>query len=269
MGDLRLRAISAVLIAIPAALAIWFGGNWFAALLILIAAGLCWELAAIPRGGAIRAEPRRGLFGIADFVLYISVLGAVFAAVLELWVGAAAIAGAGALLAAGLWIANRDAFTPVRAAGGLYIAFACIGMLWLRNDEWFGREMVVWLVALVIATDIGAYFAGRAIGGPKLAPRISPKKTWAGLGGGMVAAAAVGLGLAFWQQGPHPVEAALVSAGLAVVAQTGDLLESSVKRHYVLKDASDLIPGHGGVFDRVDGLLAVALVTSAFTFFVL
>lgn len=269
MGDLRLRAISAILIAIPAGLAIWFGGVWFKLLVLMIAAGLSWELASVPQGGALREKPERGLSGLADFLLYVSVLGAVSAAALGYWVVSLGIAGAGALFGLVIWAARREIFSPTRILGGLYIAAACIGILWLRSDWLIGRDLVFWLVALVVATDVGAYFAGRAIGGPKLAPRVSPNKTWAGLGGGMVAAGLVGLALAAWQGGPGMVEAALVSAGLAVVAQMGDLLESSVKRRHEIKDASNLIPGHGGVFDRLDGLLAVALVTSAFTFFVL
>jgi len=118
---------------------------------------------------------------------------------------------------------------------------------------------VLWLVALVIATDIGAYFAGRLIGGPKLMPRISPKKTWAGRVGGMAAAACIGAlatTLVAGDEGRAPVMAvALLSALLAVVAQTGDLAESAVKRNFNVKDSGTLIPGHGGLFDRLDGFL--------------
>ena len=116
--------------------------------------------------------------------------------------------------------------------------------------------MVFWLLAVVWATDIGAYFAGRGIGGPKLAPSISPNKTWAGLIGGALSAGLVGTLAA----GLTDSDATLLVVGgmiLAVVAQGGDLLESWCKRHFGVKDSSHIIPGHGGILDRVDGLLAV------------
>jgi phosphatidate cytidylyltransferase len=115
----------------------------------------------------------------------------------------------------------------------------------------------VWLLLVVWTTDIGAYFAGRSIGGPKLAPRISPGKTWAGLVGGMAAAGLVGglltalAGAGFWL-------AAGLGALLAAVAQAGDLFESRLKRHAGVKDSGHLIPGHGGLLDRIDGLVFAA-----------
>jgi phosphatidate cytidylyltransferase len=130
-------------------------------------------------------------------------------------------------------------------------------------------------VGVVVATDIGAYFTGRAIGGPKIAPRISPSKTWAGLFGGMGFAAlwlAMVAGVFFYTAGYHDwselvdiawddvTGAALVGALLAVVAQAGDFFQSWLKRQAGVKDSSKLIPGHGGVFDRIDGMLAVALI---------
>ena len=265
VNDFRLRALSALVIFLPAAVLIWTGGPGFSLFVLAIALALGWELAAVPRGGALRAEARRGFSGgIADIVLYTAVgVPVVSAAAGQVLPGVAA-----ALIGAVLVIltSSREPTRATRAAGALYIAVACAGIVWLRQDALAGRELVVWLVLVVIATDIGAYFAGRAIGGPKLAPRISPQKTWAGLLGGMAAAALAGLGLTVWQGGPGVMEAMAVSAGLAVVAQIGDLLESFVKRIHNLKDSSDLIPGHGGVFDRADGLLAVALVTFVFTF---
>ena len=145
------------------------------------------------------------------------------------------------------------------AAGLPALGLPLLCLVWLRAQEPDGAETVLWLVALVIATDIGAYFAGRLIGGPKLMPRISPKKTWAGLVGGMAAAACIGAlatTLVAGGGGRAPVMAvALLSALLAVVAQTGDLAESAVKRNFNVKDSGTLIPGHGGLFDRLDGFL--------------
>ncbi|MBH5322907.1 phosphatidate cytidylyltransferase [Erythrobacter sp. JGD-13] len=128
-------------------------------------------------------------------------------------------------------------------------------------------EVVLGVVAIVIATDTGAYFSGRAIGGPKIAPRISPSKTWAGLAGGATAAALVSFGFFYSNVGERAFSliglAALgIGAGLAVVAQAGDFLESGMKRKAAVKDSSNLIPGHGGVLDRVDGLLPVAIVAA-------
>ena len=141
-----------------------------------------------------------------------------------------------------------------------------------------GTFLLVLVLGIAVFTDTGAFFAGRAIGGPKIAPAISPSKTWAGLAGGMVAAAAwvfvwmfaidsgmlatrfeIGLNLSF----ANTVGAIALGAGLAVVAQAGDFLESWLKRRAKVKDSSRLIPGHGGVFDRVDGLIPVALVAGA------
>jgi phosphatidate cytidylyltransferase len=130
---------------------------------------------------------------------------------------------------------------------------------WLRADPVYGQLTIFWLFGVVWATDIGAYAAGRTIGGAKLAPRISPNKTWAGLAGGVLSAGLVGLGVAIWfVKDPHPLALAGLSAALAVLAQLGDLGESSLKRHFGVKDSGRLIPGHGGVLDRCDGLLSTA-----------
>lgn len=150
------------------------------------------------------------------------------------------------------------------AAGALYIGLAARALVMLE------REMIVGILALVIATDVGAYASGRSIGGPKIAPRISPSKTWAGLGGGMLAAAVVTVALFYSNVGARAFGELRVMTGvafglgalLAVVAQAGDFLESWLKRRAGVKDSSRLIPGHGGVFDRVDGLLPVAIVAA-------
>ncbi len=144
-----------------------------------------------------------------------------------------------------------------QCAGILYIFLPCLSLMMLRTMPQ-GLGVILWLLAVVWATDIAAYFTGRAIGGPKLAPRISPNKTWAGLCGGMIAAALAGLIAGVIADVPHKPIFALLSGGLAVVAQAGDLLESGLKRHFGIKDSGTIIPGHGGVLDRVDGILTVA-----------
>jgi phosphatidate cytidylyltransferase len=120
----------------------------------------------------------------------------------------------------------------------------------------------IWIVALVVAADTGAYVAGRSIGGPKLAPRISPNKTWAGLAGAIVSAGIIGGLTAVIIGRPSVLPLILVSGLLAVIEQGGDLFESFFKRHFGVKDSGRIIPGHGGVLDRVDGLLAVILAVA-------
>jgi len=131
-------------------------------------------------------------------------------------------------------------------------------LAWLRTGGW-GNVLFVLLV--VWATDIGAYLIGRFGGGPRLAPRISPGKTWSGAAGGLASALAVGLGTALFSQAPL-AGALFVAAGFSVAAQAGDLLESGMKRHFGVKDSGRLIPGHGGLLDRLDGLLAAAPVAA-------
>lgn len=145
--------------------------------------------------------------------------------------------------------------------GLFYIALPCSAILWLRNiridgNEHAGLQLVLYILFVVWATDIGAFFSGRIIGGPKLAPAISPGKTWAGLGGGMVAAGVVG-GLCYIFS-PYPSNlwwAILLAIIISGFAQAGDLFESWIKRRAGVKDSSTLIPGHGGLLDRVDGLM--------------
>jgi phosphatidate cytidylyltransferase len=151
-------------------------------------------------------------------------------------------------------------------AGFAYVAVPCASVLWLRNLDFAsdlngGAHVVLYLMFIVWATDIGAYFAGRQFGGPKLAPALSPNKTWAGLFGGMLAAALVGAVCASFT--PYPLTiagCALGGAALAALAQAGDLFESWLKRRAGVKDSGTLIPGHGGLLDRIDGLVAVAPV---------
>lgn len=155
--------------------------------------------------------------------------------------------------------------TPGRmpALGLPYLGLTVVALLHLRQDGW---QPVLWLLVVVWATDIGGYVFGRWIGGPKLAPRLSPKKTWAGLiGGAGLAALAGAIAIAVLHRTGSALAAAPGAALLAVVAQAGDLAESAVKRHYGVKDSGNLIPGHGGVLDRIDGLLAAAPVFALFT----
>ncbi|MEM9140434.1 MAG: phosphatidate cytidylyltransferase [Pseudomonadota bacterium] len=152
------------------------------------------------------------------------------------------------------------------ALGALYILAADVAFIALRGQEAFGLLSILWAVLVVIAADVGGYFAGRLIGGPKLWPKVSPKKTWAGLGGGIALAFVVG-GLFSWATtGTYFYQVCIVSMIAALVAQGGDLAESALKRHFGVKDAGSLIPGHGGLLDRLDGHMAALLVAAAVTF---
>jgi len=147
--------------------------------------------------------------------------------------------------------------------GAVYLAPGVAALIWLRSDPAVGLANVLFVLLVVWASDIGAYLAGRWLGGPKLAPSVSPGKTWSGAAGGTVCAAAVGVAYALaWRVGPAwygPIGYAMaVAAALSVLSQGGDLFESGLKRHFGVKDSSHLIPGHGGLMDRLDGVLIAA-----------
>ncbi len=177
--------------------------------------------------------------------------------------------GAGALILAWEWSrmhirisdGGSTAMVLWLAVGAVYITAACAALIWLREHDTIGREIVFWLLISVWASDTGAYIFGSLIGGPKLAPSISPKKTWSGLIGGIACAGLVGGVIIMFVDIKNPGLMIIGSAFLGAVAQGGDLFESWIKRRCGVKDASNIIPGHGGLFDRVDGLLAAALAT--------
>ena len=150
--------------------------------------------------------------------------------------------------------------TPWLLAGGtLWMLLAAVALLWLRADPATGRANLLFLMLLIWASDIGAYLVGRLVGGPLLAPRISPGKTWSGAAGGLVAALAVGWAAAsLLPAATEPARVAEVALVLCVIGQLGDLAESWAKRHFGVKDSGTLIPGHGGLLDRLDALIAVA-----------
>jgi len=145
-------------------------------------------------------------------------------------------------------------------AGVPYIGLATAALLWLRAGDGVGRRAVLFVMLVVWASDIGAYLVGRLLGGPLLAPAISPGKTWSGAAGGLLAAALVGFATL------HPA-AALLATGLGIAAQLGDLMESAMKRGFGVKDSGWIIPGHGGLLDRLDGLLTAAPAAAAVSLF--
>ena len=189
---------------------------------------------------------------------------------LGLWWGSspAMFAGGATLIALVyvLYSGEDDAGPMVTILGTIYIGTATIAFIALRQVEPFGFLSILWAGLVVIAADVGGYFAGRVIGGAKLWPSVSPKKTWAGLGGGVALAFFVGGVFSWATTGTYFYQVCLVSMIAAVVSQGGDLAESALKRHFGVKDASGLIPGHGGVLDRLDGHMAAILVAAAVTF---
>jgi phosphatidate cytidylyltransferase len=257
-GALRLRILSALVLAPLAIVAIWFGGLCLAALIVAAAVIMAWEWGGLC-GGAAPGWARPLLIG----VVAVSVVGA------ALWGIAAGtlLALAGAVVV--WWGALHDhAAAPLwLAAGGLWVALPCIILLWLVQSGSAGRGTLFWMFAVVWATDIGAFAVGRYLGGPLLAPRWSPRKTWAGLIGGIACAALVGWAVAGVIGATAALPLVLISAGLAIVEQFGDLAESVAKRRFGVKDASGLIPGHGGLLDRLDGLLAVIPAVALLTLF--
>ncbi|MEQ7872687.1 phosphatidate cytidylyltransferase [Sphingomonas sp. ASV193] len=155
-----------------------------------------------------------------------------------------------------------------QVAGFVYALVPALSLLWIRDryaidGAPMGLELLVWVFVVTWSTDIGAYFAGRTIGGPKLAPSVSPNKTWAGLVGGVVIATLLA---AVWARTVMlPANAYWLAAPFAVAAQLGDLFESGLKRRAGVKDSGNLLPGHGGALDRLDGLVVVASLTAAAT----
>lgn len=253
-----LRIVSALVLAPPVFAAIYFGTPYFEILIVLAGLGLAWEWARLCGGGTI---------AMPGAVAMVSVVASLVLAALGQYPSAAWLIAVGCVATA-LVAARRQAPGPVLHGFGVaYAAVPGLALLWLRRDAGDGLTLVVWILLLVWATDIGAFFTGRALGGPKLAPRFSPNKTWSGLAGGMICAAAAGAGVALYSASEAALAAALCSALLALVAQTGDVFESGIKRHFGVKDSSQLIPGHGGLMDRIDGLIAVSLVVGAVVWF--
>jgi len=254
-SDLPQRLISAAVLAPLVLGLVWLGGAGFFVLVVAVALLSIREWVRMVALGS----------GWAPLILSYIAVGAVLAA--DLLGGALPALGVLAVLPLATFVVvpphakhNRS----VIAFGIPYIAGSCVAMIWLRADPQTGFSLFLYFLLTVWATDTGAYVVGRWWGGPRLAPAISPSKTWAGLIGGMIAAGCTGLAVALVAEAQQPWFAALLSVGLAVAAQCGDLFESAVKRRYKLKDSGGLIPGHGGLLDRIDGLIAVAPVLAVF-----
>jgi phosphatidate cytidylyltransferase len=246
-GNLLVRVISALVLA-PAAIAVAYVGGWlFTFFWAAAAAGIIWEWFSLvdagqerrvlaAAGGVLMAALVFGYFGRWEIALDAALLGAVTAALLA---------------------------PPTRrgwlAAGTLYASIVVLAPMLLRADPKYGFSAIIFLFAVVWGTDVFAYFVGRSIGGPKLVPSISPNKTWSGAIGGSVAAMCVGGVTANLIDGSAAGWLVLVALAISIISQVGDLFESWVKRRFAAKNSSELIPGHGGLMDRLDGFIAAAL----------
>jgi phosphatidate cytidylyltransferase len=248
--NLLMRVITALVLA-PTAIAIAYAGGWlWIALVTLAAIGLYVEWLTI--AGTVRDRP-------------VVVSGAVALAISGLCLAFRRIDAS--LLVLGLGFAVVALLSPRRrnwtAMGFFYAGAAAIASVLVRLDQVWGFVALVLILLVVWATDIGGYFAGRGIGGPKLWPRVSPKKTWAGAIGGFAASLAIAAGsvaFGFGKAGPLLLLAAVVS----IASQLGDLFESAVKRRFGVKDSGHIIPGHGGLLDRLDGFVAAVVLAAIF-----
>jgi phosphatidate cytidylyltransferase len=250
-SDLWTRIASAA-VMVPLALGcVWLGGIVFAAMVALLSVGMAFEwlrLCQAPPG------PRSVLmFASLPLAVFLTAVGAASSAL-------------GLLLVITVVSAVRlRAFSPARPLpfGVPYIGLGAIALVWLRLRPLHGLEAVVLLLLVIWATDIGAYGVGRLVGGARLAPRISPGKTWSGAIGGLLAGMAAGVAAAVvLGVGHFAWQAALLAGTIGCVGQAGDLFESLLKRHFKVKDSGHLIPGHGGLLDRLDAVLAAAPVAA-------
>ncbi|WP_422050222.1 phosphatidate cytidylyltransferase [Shimia sp.] len=236
-GDLPARVASALVMLLVGGVAIWQGGVLFHELVVVICAGMIWELTRMLNGGDGRSAIVVAVIAaaalLATYVLPGQAIGPVLAAV--------GFVGAG----------QAKKYRLVYGAYAIGLMFACYGLIVLRDVR--GAYWLLWLVSVVVATDIAGYFAGRMIGGPKFWPKVSPKKTWSGTIAGWVAAACVGLAFG-------GTTLIVLSILTSFASQMGDAAESALKRKTGIKDSSNLIPGHGGLLDRFDGMMGGALL---------
>ncbi|CUH41036.1 Phosphatidate cytidylyltransferase [Jannaschia seosinensis] len=239
--DLAPRLITALVLFAIGAVAIVLGGIWFTALIAVIVGIMLWELATMVKAGRKRARLLAIIGGGALFFADFLAIG--FALPLLMLVPMSAIA-----------FIRRHRRIVVTFSLSMVLA----GFSLTQHLTNFGLVWMVWLILVVVASDVFGYFFGRIIGGPKFWPRVSPKKTWSGTIAGWVGAAVVGGIWAVWQDVGW--ETIGISIALAMMAQMGDIAESAVKRKVGVKDSSALLPGHGGLFDRFDAMLGAALM---------
>jgi len=253
--ELSKRIVSgAALGAIGLALTYWSPVT-FAVLMFIAAAAMSWEWGRLVRG----PMPDTGMIVHLLAVFLAASLSATDMAGLGV-----ASAFIGAIVVAALAIGTGRA--QLSGTGVLYSALPVVALGWLRGDEPLGFLATIFVLLSVVVTDVAAYAAGRTIGGPKLWPKVSPNKTWSGLIGAVVAASIAGA-LFSWLSGTGSAQwLASLGGVLAIIAQGGDLAESALKRHFGVKDSGDLIPGHGGVMDRMDGIVTASIAAALIAF---
>lgn len=239
--DLKLRLGSGAVLVAGGLGLIAAGGDWFHAGVSIICGAMVWELAAMLTGAPRHPAIALGVASGAVLMLA-SYLPAAYVLPLLLAIG---IVGSAAI----------ERGKRIYILYSVAILLAGIGMILLRDD--FGFVWMMWLVVIVVVTDVAGYFAGRLFGGPKFWPRISPKKTWSGTVAGWVAAGFAGFFFERYTGAGHEIIA--VSISLSMASQMGDIAESAIKRRMEVKDSSHLIPGHGGVLDRFDGMLGASI----------
>lgn len=248
-ADLRGRIVSGLVLAVAALTLAYAGPKPFAVLVLAVALLMSWEWGRLVRGSEL--DICHGVHA-----------GTILAAVALAAVGYAALGAAALVVGAIIVFSLRfGEHALLSAAGIVYTGLPAIALLWLREDEPWGFLAVLFVFAVVAATDTAAYIAGRLVGGPRLAPAISPNKTWSGLVAGVAAGAAAGAIMAYVAGAPVVLLTAS-GAVLAVLAQAGDLAESALKRRFGIKDVSNLVPGHGGFMDRMDGIVVVAVAAA-------
>lgn len=249
---MALRVVSSIAMAVPAILVTLWGG-WLFALVV----GFCGALMAFEWNRIAYGER-----GQVSFALHLAALAAVIVLV-QAGEARLALLSIGGFVPIGLGLARRDGLDPRWISLGLvYLLLPILALIWLRQTAVEPAASVLWLFAVVWATDIAALAAGRTLGGPRLAPRLSPAKTWAGLAGGTIGAGVTGF-VGGWLIAGTPIwRLALAATLLAVLGQLGDLTESAFKRRFGVKDSSGLIPGQGGLLDRVDGLIFAVLAVA-------
>ncbi|SIS78868.1 phosphatidate cytidylyltransferase [Roseivivax lentus] len=240
-GDLSERMISGVVMVAVGMACVWAGGLIFHILIALVSGLMVWELVRMLDSDRVRT-PKVLAAAAGAAVLIAGEVSPAYAMPLLL---APSMLGFGQMTRGG----------PTYAVFAALILLAGYGMMVVRDD--FGLIWMLWLVLVVVATDVAGYFAGRLIGGPKFWPRVSPKKTWSGTVAGWIAAGA--LGASFAAMTGADMSLVPLSIAISMASQLGDIAESAIKRRAGVKDSSTLIPGHGGLFDRFDGMLGAAL----------
>ena len=248
-AELGKRTLSALVLAPVALLALYFGSPFIEIVLTVAAVAMAWEW------DRICGDHR---FGFSGWAVIFSLAVAGVAAWSRRFDIVSAALVLGSLAAYCAAAASRRSHPAWISAGPIVIGVPCVALMWLRGLPTDGFETALWLIGAIWVTDIAAFSIGRLVGGARLAPRISPHKTWSGLLGAVAVTAVWGLAFAEWTGARTPWLLCLLGASVAIVAQVGDLAISCVKRRFGVKDASNLIPGHGGVLDRLDGMLITA-----------